>query len=558
MPVRERTIYDEAGLRVLLQRPEGQFLDFKSLWDRRTTPPKVLERRQVRDLIAEHVAAFANADGGTLVLGVDDDGTPSGHGYREEAIRGFLEVVDARLRPALTVDVQRSRVDVHELLVFEVPMSVEAVMVEGNGFPYRVADRVLREPQEVINARKEAYRRVGFEQRLRTDATLADLDLELARATLRHTARGGEPVEALLEAYGLVVPRGRAPAITNAALLLFGRPPLARWHARMGVRFFRVAGTVREHGPRRNVTQLGRLELPIAALVPEAHRFASAQIRRSERLHDLFFRETPEYPTFAWQEAIVNAVAHRDYLDAGREVEVWFFDDRLEIESPGDPVAPVTLDRLRARQRVHASRNPLIVRVLAEAGVMREEGEGIPRMFEEMHASLLRDPELEVEAATFRVVLRNEPAFEGPSTAWKRAVDALGVSTSQKRALLLHPTGFTNEDYRKLNGLDRDQAYREIQDLLSRGVVTRQGKGGRGTSYVAVRPGAGDAGVDARLQALRDHFAVEPALSNAQFRALFEVTRHVATRELRRLVDEGKLVLEGARKATRYRPGPRL
>ena len=52
-----------------------------------------------------------------------------------------------------------------------------------------------------------------------------------------------------------------------------------------------------------------------SSAIPEAYRVVSLQIRRSERLYDLFFREMPEYPTFAWQEALVNAVAHRDYAN---------------------------------------------------------------------------------------------------------------------------------------------------------------------------------------------------------------------------------------------------
>jgi len=122
--------------------------------------------------------------------------------------------------------------------------------------------------------------------------------------------------------------------VTNAALLLFARTPV-RWHSRPGIRFFRVAGKERQHGAKRNVTQLSRVEAPLAAAIPEAHRLAREGIRRSEKLHDLFFREMPEYPDFAWQEAIVNAFAHRDFEDQGREIEVWFYDDRMEVGSPG-------------------------------------------------------------------------------------------------------------------------------------------------------------------------------------------------------------------------------
>jgi hypothetical protein len=80
----------------------------------------------------------------------------------------------------------------------------------------------------------------------------------------------------------------------------------------------------------------------------------------------------PEYPAFAWQEALVNAVAHRDCNEQGREIEIGFFDDRMGIQSPGELVPPVTIDKLKSRQRIHASRNPLMVRVLVDIGIMRE------------------------------------------------------------------------------------------------------------------------------------------------------------------------------------------
>jgi ATP-dependent DNA helicase RecG len=211
-----KVLFSDTELRALLQREEGQFLEFKSLWDLDTISRKVLDRRKVRDAIAEYVAAFANADGGTLVLGVDDDGGVSGHGYPEEAVREFLAVPENRLRPAVRVTAQRALLDGHELLILAIGIAPEAVMVEGNGFPYRVGDAVIREPQEVINARKQAYRRVGYEQRIRSEAALADLDLDVARTFLAQTVQKDRPIEALLEQYGLVLFRAGEPVLTNA------------------------------------------------------------------------------------------------------------------------------------------------------------------------------------------------------------------------------------------------------------------------------------------------------------------------------------------------------
>jgi|GEM_PF-4250806 len=82
---------------------------------------------------------------------------------------------------------------------------------------------------------------------------------------------------------------------------------------------------------------------------------------------------------------------------------------------------------------------------------MREEGEGVPRIFAEMSESFLHHPEFEVEASTFTVTLSNTPVFEGPSAEWKEIVDRLPLGTAQRRVLLAHPEGFTNEQFRDLN-----------------------------------------------------------------------------------------------------------
>ena len=387
-------ILTEEELRDLVSRDEGQFLEFKSAWDRSGDTPKQVRRRAVRDAIAESVAAFANSDGGLLLIGVEDDGRPTGCDYPDDVIEEFVSVPRKRLRPPVSCRCDRLSIAGIEVLVFSVPIAPEAVMVDGNGFPYRVGDHVTREPQEVINERKQVYRRVGYEQRFRAEATLNDLDLELAREFLARTPFGARPVTEALSYYGLIEQAVQEWRVTNAALLLFAKAPALRWHPRAGLRLFRVAGTSRQHGRRRNVTQVGRADPPLARAIAEAHRLAGQQVRRSEKLNGLYFEEVPEYPDFAWQEAIVNAFAHRDYEYQGREVEAWFYEDRMEVSSPGDLLPPVTLAKLRERLPAHATRNPLIVRVLADAGVIRDEGEGVARIFEEMAESSLREPEV--------------------------------------------------------------------------------------------------------------------------------------------------------------------
>ncbi len=407
--------FTDAELRKILSRGEGRFVEFKSAWDRSSGDPKALKRRDVRDKIADSVAAFANADGGLLLLGVEDDGAPSGHGYSGGALEDFRAVPARRLRPSVSCRTERLTIDGKEILAFQVPIAAEAVMIEGNGFPYRVGDRILREPQEVMNERKQAYRRVGCEQRYRPEAMIEHLDLDLAASFLRKTPVGERPVLELLEYYGLIEKDSRDWRITTAALLLFARRPALKWHPRAGIRVFRVTGTERLHGTERNVTQIGRADPPLARAVEEGKVMARSQVRRSETLRDLFFEDTPEYPDFAWQEALVNAVAHRDYEVTSRETEIWFYADRVETSNPGDLVPPATLEALRQGRPIHASRNPMLVRVLADAGIMRDEGEGVARIFGEMKTHSLAVPTITSVDGLFTITLHNDGRHEASS-----------------------------------------------------------------------------------------------------------------------------------------------
>lgn len=546
-----KPLFTPESLRALIALGEGQFLELKGTWSYDREPPRALGKDAVRATVAENAAAFANADGGTLVIGVEDDGTATGHGRSEEEIDHLVAVPGRRLRSPLSCDHQLLELAGEQVLVIEVGRAPRAVMVDGNGFPYRTGDQVIKESEERINALKQAYLDSGVEQRL-ASATPADVDLSLLPS--------GASDPAWMARRGLILPRLGTPAVTNAAVLLAGRSPIVRWHPHQSVRVFRVDGVEVHRGGGRNVTQVERLDLPIAALIPAAYDVLRGQIRRSEKLHDLFFREIPEYPPFAWQEAVVNAVAHRDYADSGRGVEVWLYDDRMEILSPGAPVPPVTVEALQQGLSLHASRNPLVTRILVELGLMREEGEGIPRMFDEMQRSFLHSPQLAVTPdERFVVVLRNTPIFESADQSWRHLVERLTPNDAHRRILLAHPEGFTNQQYREINGVDRDEAYRQIQEMVSGGVVEAADRAGRGARY-HLSPDLLEtrSWLIQRVPRVRAWIAERGSLTNRDYRQIFELTRSVALAELRRLVEEDVLELRGERRGAHYVAGPKI
>lgn len=543
-------------LRELIATDEGQFHDLKSLLDGPPNQKRPRDRRDVRDQIAEQVAGFANADGGIAIFGVEDDGSITGHAYPRDVIEQMLAVPTVRLVPPLSPGVVRV-LDGHELLVFEIASAPRAVMVDGNGFPYRIGDTTRQWSEQAINAVKDLGIVESAEAR-RSRVGLAALDDALI-ARARDAAGLGElSTEAYLVQHRLADHGAAGLVLREAAVFLFARDVPTIEHPTAGVRVFRVAGTQRQTGERHNVQEFPRIEGNLPGVIRDVRALLDTLIQKSAKLHDLFFREMPDYPTFVWTEALVNAVAHRDYSIQTRWIEVWLFDDRLEIKSPGTPPPSVSMDELKQGKPAHATRNPRIVRVLVELGLMREQGEGIPRMFEEMQVSFLPMPELDADGGWFRVVLRNTPIFEATDATWSQAVRELPILVSQKRALVaLSDREFANADYCELNRVDRDTAYRELQELLDRGLVHSTGSGA-GTRYRVVREAAPivQSSALSPLDKLVHRMREAGSITNADYRDAFGVTRQVASEHLAAWTDRGIVIREGERRGTRYRPGP--
>ncbi len=127
------------------------------------------------------------------------------------------------------------------------------------------------------------------------------------------------------------------------------------------------------------------------------------------------------------------------------------------------------------------------------------------------------------------------------------------------RILVGCPDGFTSSDYQRINQVDRDQAYREIQELMEHGLVVAPEKSGRGARYF-VSPGLRNERLwlEERLPRVRAHFSLRPILSNAEYRQLFDLPRQATVRELRRLVEAGVREPRGAGRGAHYVPGRRL
>jgi hypothetical protein len=150
------------------------------------------------------------------------------------------------------------------------------------------------------------------------------------------------------------------------------------------------------------------------------------------------------------------------------------------------------------------------------------------------------------------VTLLNTPIFDTTDETWRLLVERLTSSDAQRRVLLAHPEGFSNEQYRELNGVDRDEAYRQIQEMVANGIVEPADRPGRGARYQLSSNLLEARGwLEQRLPAVSEWLADHGALTNADYRELFGVTRTVALNETPSACRRGSF---GAARGAPWRP----
>ena len=182
-----------------------------------------------------------------------------------------------------------------------------------------------------------------------------------------------------------------------------------------------------------------------------------------------------EYPLPVVREAIVNAVAHRDYAIRGDDVRVLMFSDRMEIYSPGRLPGHVTLDNLLTER---FSRNEAIVQALSDMGFVERLGYGIDRMIVAMNEAGLPAPVFEETVAGFRVTLRGRgDDLVSPEPAPRWANRQLDPRQERALAYLAEHGTITNREFRELIPEISDETIRRLlADLVDQGLIIKVGE----------------------------------------------------------------------------------
>ncbi len=345
--------------------------------------------------IAKLISAYANADGGTIVLGIEDNGVITGFKTTNS------KAIDSFKRTSFTflnshpqtefeeIDCININNESDKLLIIKVECETNNIIQMTNDDVYlRVGDQSKKLTHLDIERLKYDKGASHFEEIINPRGSINDLNMGLVEEyckLLKFDKEFSNPISVLESRHLLVNSKP-----TNACLLLFAKD-LTKFCPNYGIRFIKYEGLFAETGERLNIIRDELFEGPLPILIDKCINFVQSQLRffNSLDIKTNTFLTIPEYPEAAWVEGIINAVTHRDYSILGDQIKIFMFDDRIEIRSPGKLPNIVNLENMK---NTRYSRNPRVARVLNDFGKVKELNEGVKRMYEEMHRFSLNEP----------------------------------------------------------------------------------------------------------------------------------------------------------------------
>jgi ATP-dependent DNA helicase RecG len=470
---------------------ESHFREFKSAFEGKPGSKKPRLTKAICADIGEALVSFANADGGAIIIGVEDDGTITGIAHSEEDIQTMLNAVNTHVYQAQKlplINASKLLLDNKTILYFAVNKGTTMIYQLPDGRCVKRKDKMtLPASIDQIQFERQEIKSREYDSQFVDGALVTDLDVRLLQGIADQYIKGLS-AERYLQQVGLAEYGLNGLRLKRAALLLFATD-IDKWHPRCQFRFLKVSGNTIEAGEKYNVITDDIVKGNIFELVRKAWEHLRSYLAfKTEFGADTQFEQKYIYPEAAVREAILNAIAHRDYSIVNG-IEVFIFNDRMEIKSPGALLSNLTITDLYELEGSHESRNALIAKVLRENNLMRELGEGMKRIFSLMEEQELAKPELYSNGLWFRVSLLNKAIFGPKELEWLGNFEKYNLSRKQRQVVLLgmHNREITSNDiFRALNiaNTETEKFTKEVTLLRQLGILAEVRTQASVTNYI--------------------------------------------------------------------------
>jgi len=431
---------------------ETQNLEFKPNW---------------RDEYLRVISAFANSDGGELIIGVDDNGKPVG----VKDAKKLLEDIPNKVRDILGIipDIKVKSKNKRDTLVIDIKPSSVPISYQGKFF--------VRSGSINLELKGKDLRRFliskadkDWDEFIEERFTADDIDIatiekfkKLAVKRLPFVKEEKEPVR-LLEKLNLM----ENSKFKRAAALLFSKNPKKYFtsaYVKVG-KFLTDIDIVSSDDVEGNLFQ--QVENTIELL---RTKYLLSKIR----FEGIYRKEELEYPEEALREAIINAVLHRDYIGAHAQLKI--YPDKLVLWNEGKLPKEIKIEDLK---KSHSSkpRNELLADVFFKAGLIEAWGRGTIKITDECKKAGLPEPEFKEEFGGFSVYFYKDIYIE-------ENLRKMGLNQRQIKAMMYvkEKGKITNKEYQNEFLVSRQTASRDLAELTDKGLFELKGTGRRDAHY---------------------------------------------------------------------------
>jgi len=354
--------------------------------------------------IAESVVCFANTDGGQVIAGVSDNGYTIGVENIDGLLRRIDDVAYNRCEPPVTIVQETLTIENKTILIINVPKGDQRPYRTASGLHYiRSANRCRQASREELLRLFQATESIYYDEIEISRASIKDIDTEYAKKFLEKyfmlKVENTDLVQYLINIKAL----SNKEKPTFSGIIFFGESP------QYFIPNARVIAAYIE-GDDISIPPADRKDFEgrVPEILEDCIRFLKIYVKERHIIKGLEPEKYPEIEDFVLREALVNAVAHRDYTISA-PVRILIFRDRIEFHTPGKLPNTVTIENIKIGG-AHVLRNPTIYNLLGKLELVTDVGSGVKRIIESVKKITGKDVILEVIDSEFILTI---PKKEG-------------------------------------------------------------------------------------------------------------------------------------------------
>ncbi|SFA98930.1 RNA-binding domain-containing protein [Clostridium frigidicarnis] len=371
----------------ILINGENSFIEFK-------------EHNVRAESVAKELVAFLNFEGGTLFIGINDDGEIIGvdnKNYEE----WIMNICRSSIYPPVIPVYEEIIIDSKRIIKIQVSKGVNNPYHTSNKYYIRVGSTSREASQHELIRLLQSSNALHYELIPMQGATVSDISK--IRVEDYFSTRGIDiseyskvELENLLYNTEILVSTNNEKYISLAGMMFFAKNP-SLWLKNSGVQLVRFRG----NDVTSEIIDRKNLEGNLPDIIDKTLDFVNLNNMVSEKFDGIRRIDVHEYNKNVLREIIVNAFAHRDWSLIGAKIRVYVFDDFIEVRSPGKIPDTLTLERMK--MGISYYRNPLIMQMLVDYGYADKIGRGIMSIIKYHEKNNLIPPEFIEEGFEFRV-----------------------------------------------------------------------------------------------------------------------------------------------------------